>query len=214
MNVGTFVRPVVAAAGTTRSAAVATPGWIARHFDPKVDQEIMVEIGERKILEIRKHWVASSRALIKLAFASVVWLFLVAWSPEEWYSWVGWFAMLSWTIYLTMRAVWRITEHYRDRFIVTNQRIVRIDGVVGSDSAMIPLGKVTDITVKVSWLGRIFRYGHMIFESAGQVQGLDEIRFVQDPKKKKRVLLIAMRGDNPEALVLNPSEGNPNDDGT
>jgi len=214
MNVGTILRPIAAAAGTTRAVAGATPGWVARRLDPNVDEEIMVEIGERKVLEIRKHWVASSRALFKIAFATIILMFLVAWSPDVWYSWIGWFALLWWTIYLTTRAVWRITEHYRDRFIITNQRIVRIDGVVGSDTAMIPLGKVTDITVKQSWLGKLFNYGHMIFESAGQVQGLDEIRFVQNPKKKKRVLLIAMRGDNPEAMVLNPAENNPNDDGT
>jgi len=214
MNLDTFVRPVVAAAGITKDAALATPGWVARRLDPKVDSEIMVEIGERKVLEIRKHWIASSRALLKLVLGTAVWCFLLAWSPGAWYSWVGWFALLAWTIYLTMRAVWKVTEHYRDRFVITNQRIVRIDGVIGSDSAMIPLGKITDITVKQTWLGKIFNYGHLIFESAGQVQGLDEIRYVQNPKKKKRVLLIAMRGDNPDALVLNPAENNPTDDGT
>jgi membrane protein YdbS with pleckstrin-like domain len=214
VNAGTFTRPIVAAAGATKDTVVATPGWLANAMDPKVDSEIMVEIGERKVLEIRKHWVASSRSILKLAFATTIWILQLAWSPETWYGWVGWFALFSWVVFLSVRAVWRITEHYRDRFVITNQRIVRIDGVIGSDSAMIPLGKVTDITVKQSWLGKILNYGHMIFESAGQVQGLDEIRNVEAPHKKKRVLLIAMRGDNPAAMVLNPAENNPNDDGT
>lgn len=214
MNVGTFVRPVAAAAGATGRGIGTGSSWLARLLDPKVDEEIMIEIGERKVLEIRKHWMASIRQILKLAVATVIWFFLLAWSPETWYGWVGWFAGQCLVIFLTVRSVWRITDHYRDRFVITNQRILRVDGVIGSDSAMIPLGKVTDITVKQSWLGRVFNFGHMIFESAGQVQGLDEIRYVQNPKKKKRVLLIAMRGDNPAAMVLNPAEDNPNDDGT
>jgi uncharacterized membrane protein YdbT with pleckstrin-like domain len=203
---------VLAGRGVSGIGAGST--WLARFLDPKVDEEIMIEIGERKVLEIRKHWMASIRQILKLAFATLLWFFLLAWSPEVWYGWVGWFAGQCWVIFLTVRAVWRITDHYRDRFVITNQRILRVDGVIGTGSAMIPLGKVTDITVKQSWLGKIFNFGHMIFESAGQVQGLDEIRYVQNPKKKKRVLLIAMRGDNPAAMVLNPAENNPNDDGT
>ena len=119
-------------------------------------------------------------------------------------------------ILVSTRAAWRILEHYRDRFVITNQRILRVDGVIGSDTAMIPLRRITDVTVKQTWLGRLpfINYGHFIFESAGQVQGLDEIRYVFNPKKKKRVLMIAMNGENPDALVLDPAEGNPNDDGT
>jgi membrane protein YdbS with pleckstrin-like domain len=189
-------------------------GRTARFLDPDVNAEIMVEIGERKVLEIRKHWMASYWALLRLAFATGLLCVLFAWSPEHWYGWIGWFAALWWVILLSQRAVWRILEHYRDRFVITNQRILRVDGVVGSQASMIPLKRITDITVKQSWLGKLFKYGHMIFESAGQVQGLDEIRFVANPNKRKRILLIAMNGENPDAIKLDPAEGNPNDDGT
>jgi len=188
--------------------------WIARRLDPKVDQEIMTEIGERKVLEIRKHWFASNWAMLRILFGAAVLVWLTALTPEHWYEWAGFFFVVWLVIFIVTRAVWRVLEHYRDRFVITNQRILRCDGVIGTDTAMIPLKRITDITVKQSMWGKILNYGHMIFESAGQVQGLNEIRYVANPRKRKRILLIAMNGDNPDALVLDPSEGNPNDDGT
>ena len=222
MNLSTVIDPVKAATYATGRVTAATPSWITRRLDPHVDAEIMVEIGERKIMEIGKHWMASIRAIIKLLVATGILLLWIAWTPEPhpelwgplaYYEWPPWMFLLWLAIFLTVRAVWKITQHFKDRFVITNQRILRREGVIANDSAFIPLAKVTDITVKQSALGRLFDYGHMIFESAGQVQGLDEIRYVQDPQKKKRVLLIALKGDNPDALVLNPAENNP-DDGT
>jgi uncharacterized membrane protein YdbT with pleckstrin-like domain len=198
----------------TGVAAGVSANWMLRILDPKVDGEIMIEIGERKVLEIHKHWMASSWALIRLAFGTSILILLTALTPTVWYEWIGYFALVWWMILISVRAVHRVLEHYRDRFVITSQRIVRVDGVIGQDASMIPLKRITDITVKQSFLGKIFNYGHMIFESAGQVQGLDEIRWVANPKKRKRVLLIAMNGENPDALVLDPAEGNPIEDGT
>lgn len=207
---------VKTAGHSTLGLAKSTAGAL----DPNVDAEIMIEIGERKVLEIRKHWMASCWALVRLAIATIVLVMLTALTPEPhpdfwwifaYYEYFGWFIVLWFVILLSTRAAWRVLEHYRDRFVITNQRILRVDGVIGSDTAMIPLKRITDVTVKQTWLGRLTNYGHMIFESAGQVQGLDEIRYVQDPKKRKRILLIAMNGENPDALVLNPAENNPGD---
>jgi hypothetical protein len=44
----------------------------------------------------------------------------------------------------------------------------------------VPLGRILDITVKKPLLGRLLNYGHFVFESAAQVQGISEIRFVAD----------------------------------
>lgn len=211
MNID-FKAPLAAVGTATGNAATV----VAHALDPQIDSEIMIEIGERKILEIRKHWMASGWAISRLAFSTALLIMMFAWSPVYWYGWVGWFAGIWFVILVSTRAAWRILEHYRDRFVITNQRILRVDGVIGSDTAMIPLRRITDVTVKQTWLGRLpfINYGHFIFESAGQVQGLDEIRYVFNPKKKKRVLMIAMNGENPDALVLDPAEGNPNDDGT
>src|SRR5665647_2989055 len=38
-----------------------------------------------------------------------------------------------------------------------------------------------DITIHQPFLGTVFNYGHLVFESAAQDQGLREIRYVDDP---------------------------------
>jgi hypothetical protein len=52
-------------------------------------------------------------------------------------------------------------------------------------------------------IGRVFGYGHFIFESAAQAQGLREIRFVGNPDERgltiQRVIQQAgLRGFNPQ----------------
>ena len=45
-----------------------------------------------------------------------------------------------------------------------------------------PLGKITDMTYVRPLLGRtLFRYGHLVLESAGQAQALEEVKFLRDP---------------------------------
>jgi hypothetical protein len=44
-----------------------------------------------------------------------------------------------------------------------------------------PLGKVTDLTYQRGPLARLFNYGELILESAGQKQALESISFIPRP---------------------------------
>jgi hypothetical protein len=66
-----------------------------------------------------------------------------------------------------------------------------------------------DITVHKPAIGRWLNFGHFVFESAAQVQGLNEIRYVGNIDEREDVLRIVMQGDLPEQ-VATPAE----DDGT
>ena len=74
-----------------------------------------------------------------------------------------------------VQALWRFVEEYRDRFVITNQRVFRVHGTFSTSRASVPLSRILDITVKKPLIGRLFGYGHFVFESAAQVQGLNEI---------------------------------------
>ena len=65
-----------------------------------------------------------------------------------------------------------------DRFVVTNMRVFRVKGVFSQSLATMPLSRILDITVQKPFLGRLLGYGHFIFESAAQAQGLRDIRTV------------------------------------
>jgi uncharacterized membrane protein YdbT with pleckstrin-like domain len=66
-------------------------------------------------------------------------------------------------------------------FVVTNLRVFRVHGTFERHVATVPLMRILDITVHQPFLGTLFNYGHLVFESAAQDQGLREIRYVDDP---------------------------------
>jgi hypothetical protein len=66
-----------------------------------------------------------------------------------------------------------------------------------------------DITVNKPVIGRWLNYGHFVFESAAQVQGLNRITFVKDIDQREDVLRMVMSGDMPQQLAASAE-----DDGT
>ena len=71
-----------------------------------------------------------------------------------------------------------------DRFVITNMRVFRVHGNLSQHVATMPISRILDISVHMPIIGRIFNYGHFVFESAAQEQGLREIRFVGSPTQR------------------------------
>ena len=57
-------------------------------------------------------------------------------------------------------------------------RVFRVHGVLSQQLATMPLSRILDITVVKPLHGRLLGFGHFVFESAAQEQGLREIRYV------------------------------------
>ena len=89
--------------------------------------------------------------------------------------------LLAIVLVLLSHAFWQFLTHHRDRFVVTNMRVMRIRGVFSQSIATTPIARVLDITLKKPSIGRILGYGHFVFESAAQDQGFREIRWVSRP---------------------------------
>src|SRR5688572_32044992 len=133
-------------------------------LDPHVDRYVLSTAGEEKVVEVKKHWAASAWPAIRLAIGIVIFISAFAYqSPAYWV-----FIIVGGG--LAGQALWRILEEYRDRFVITNQRVFRVHGVLSVARASIPLVRILDITVKKSIIGRWLNYGHFVFESAAQVQ--------------------------------------------
>jgi membrane protein YdbS with pleckstrin-like domain len=92
-----------------------------------------------------------------------------------------------------------------DRFVITNMRVFRVHGIFNQHRATMPMSRILDITVDKPFWGRVFGYGHFVFESAAQDQGLRDIRFVGQPDARdltiqtviQRAGLRASAGDRP-----------------
>ena len=57
-----------------------------------------------------------------------------------------------------------------------------------------PLSRILDITVDKPITGRILGYGHFIFESAAQDQGLREIRYVARADERDLTIQRVVQG--------------------
>lgn len=147
-------------------------------FDPRVERHLIADEGEVIIDEVRKHWAAIVGPILEMAAAIPV-LMLLAWLPSGAY-WLPLFLAL----FLVLHGMWRMLAVQMDRFVVTNMRVFRVHGILSQRIATMPIARILDISVYKPLIGRVFGYGHFIFESAAQDQGLREIRFVGSPNER------------------------------
>lgn len=144
-------------------------------LDPHIRRHLLREEGEVIVDEVRHHWIVyvvpTLEALLGLALLVAV-PFIdmdLAWLP---------FAL---AFSLWAHAAWRALGEHMDRFVITNMRVFRVHGVLSQQLATMPLSRILDITVKKPLHGRILGFGHFVFESAAQEQGLRDIRYVGRP---------------------------------
>jgi uncharacterized membrane protein YdbT with pleckstrin-like domain len=89
--------------------------------------------------------------------------------------WVGFLMVAS-------RLAFKVFEWSDEFFAVTKVRAMLVHGIVTRRVDMMPLSKVTDLTVDRSLLGRMLGYGTIVLESAGQDQALSRVEYVPEPE--------------------------------
>ncbi|MGC5054468.1 PH domain-containing protein [Micromonospora sp. DT48] len=87
-----------------------------------------------------------------------------------------WFAVMGWV-------AWRVADWWYDRFILTNKRVMVVNGIITRRVAMMPLVRVTDMKYEQTPAGRALNYGTFVLESAGQEQALREVKNLPNPNE-------------------------------
>lgn len=100
-----------------------------------------------------------------------VWLPFVVLGARLLYKWLEW------------RARW---------FVMTDRRLLLLDGFLVHRVAMMPSEKVTDLSYERTPLGQILGYGTFILETAGQDQALDRVTWVPRPDSRYRLIIAAL----------------------
>jgi uncharacterized membrane protein YdbT with pleckstrin-like domain len=150
---------------------------LSRFLHPHVEERLITDEGEEIIDEVRKHPMAMAWPLVGL-FGCMV-LFASMPFTGEYY-----FLPLFVGVAVLLRSIWGIHSAHMDRFVITNMRVFRVHGILTQQTATMPMARILDITVDKPVLGQIFGYGHFVFESAAQAQGLREIRYVARPDER------------------------------
>jgi uncharacterized membrane protein YdbT with pleckstrin-like domain len=153
-----------------------------RFLAPDIGRHLLREEDEVVVDEVSHHWVA----YLPASAYGLVGLVLVLWLPVVDAD-LGWVVLLI-ALALLSVAGWKALGVHLDRFVITNMRVFRINGVLAQSLATMPLTRILDITVKKPLIGRLLGYGHFVFESAAQAQGLRDIHFVGRPDERDLII--------------------------
>ena len=149
--------------------------------NPPADVDRYLLPHEQEVITVRKHpavlLAPVAWAVIGLIIAAVLSDTLLR--HDSGLTWIIW---AIWGI-VFLRFLWAAINWAVDYFIVTSHRFIQTSGLFSRRVAMMPLAKVTDMTFKRSFLGRILGYGTFVLESAGQDQALSNVDHIPYPEQ-------------------------------
>lgn len=82
---------------------------------------------------------------------------------------------------LAIRLVVKRLQKWYIRYVLTDSRVLRTWGIFTRHMAFIPWSKVTDVTLKQTFAGRLFGYATVRIESANEASGFKEVRDLREP---------------------------------
>lgn len=107
----------------------------------------------------------------------------------------GWFAPWLWIIYLVIPAffVWWVRRHRH--LVVTTDRAVYTWGIISKHQRVIGLQRVQDVGVFQGLVARVFGYGDLLIESAGET-GQESIKYLSHVRGARDAILLAVEHSN------------------
>jgi membrane protein YdbS with pleckstrin-like domain len=101
-------------------------------------------------------------------------------------AWIGFFVVIvGWLVYPLLK--WYFT-----RFLLTDRRLIFNSGILTKKSKMIPLDQINDITGSQNLWERVFHYGDIVMESAGEF-GQEAFSNIGDPVQVRTQILQQRR---------------------
>ncbi|MBO4207387.1 PH domain-containing protein [Micromonospora echinofusca] len=137
---------------------------------------------ERYRGEWKRHWIHLATPLLVGIAATFVLGYLSGFLAGQDVGALTTVAVLAWFVVMGWVA-WKVADWWYDRFILTNKRVMVVNGIITRKVAMMPLARVTDMKYEQSPTGRALNYGTFVLESAGQDQALREIKNLPNPNE-------------------------------
>ncbi|GGL01126.1 membrane protein [Sphaerisporangium melleum] len=136
---------------------------------------------EHQVIMVRRHPAVLLRPVAEVFGGLVLAGLLSKWLGDNQASQALVIVWWAWLL-LLIRFVWKVAEWSVDYFVVTSKRMLLTTGLITRRVAMMPLGKVTDMSFQRSLLGRMLGYGEFVLESAGQDQALSTVPYIPYPE--------------------------------
>jgi len=152
----------------------------------------LLSTGERITHRVRQHWlVLVWGARIPIA-AIIAALLLVILSPKDGEApsvVLGWLTALLFIGGLAF-LTWATMRYLNTEFVLTNRRVVQVEGVVNKRATDSSLEKINDAVLTQSIFGRMLGFGDLDVLTAAEA-GIERFRMIIDPIGFKRAMLDA-----------------------
>lgn len=148
---------------------------------------------ETRVLQLTFHWMFLAKPVGWFLAGLLVTGALLAASGGAGLAWLLFLAAL---VGFGLPVLAALENRASVRFIITDSRVVFVTGWLAKRYGMMSLTKITDLTIYEPVLGRIFGYGTLTVESAGQEQALKEVRYLPRPHQAWHIIsdLLYVRG--------------------
>jgi hypothetical protein len=147
--------------------------------------------GERIALRTRQHWLApivTGRTALAILFASLVLIVLVAQlQPSDVRTFIGYLPLILLLFSLTW-LFWIYIGWFAEDYLVTNRRVLKVEGILRKRSADSSLEKINDAVLEQSVLGRMLGYGDLDILTAAETS-VDQYRMLSQAQQFKRTML-------------------------
>ncbi len=168
---------------------------------------------ERRVIRVRRHWAILLRPLLEtvgIVIAAFVLSSLISrfagqgiWPLQS----VLWYV----AVVALMRFAWKVLEWWIEEIVVTDKRFMITKGVIQTKNSMVPITKVTDMTFLRPFVGQLLGYGTLRVESAGKIEGLEQIEYVPRPEEVFMAISELIFGEKkqPRSHMLEPPRRSP-----
>jgi membrane protein YdbS with pleckstrin-like domain len=136
---------------------------------------------ERKVILVRKHPAVLIRPIVFLILGLVLAGVLTEFVGVH----NGWALLIIWVLFLLdlFYFVYQGIQWWVSYFVVTSHRFLETSGLITRRVNLMPLAKVTDVVFERSFQGRLFGFGKLHLESAGQFQALNDVDHLPYPEQ-------------------------------
>ena len=146
--------------------------------------------GEDVVLRTRQHWLAllmKAGYPILLFIAGLVLLFLSQYVSGTVHDVVGYAVIGA----IVISLLWLLKVYitwYSEDYLVTNRRVIKVEGIINKRSADSSLEKINDAVLEQDLLGRMLNYGDLDILTAADV-AVDRYRMLNRAPEFKRQML-------------------------
>lgn len=146
--------------------------------------------GEEIVFETRQHWfiplaqVLTEVVLIGLLIAAVIVIPRTGWPIR---NEVVYFGAVAIGIIVFFSALGDILRWRNEQFIITDRRVLQLQGVINKNVLDSSLEKINDVELHQSWIGRIFNFGNIEILTASE-EGVNRMHAIERPVDFKRVM--------------------------